>query len=260
MKRFLLFTLLLGLSLTGYSQFGTAHDFTVTDIDGGEHHLYSILEDNKIVIVDVSATWCGPCWSNHQAHILEDVYKALGPGGDDILRVIFYEGDANTTSADLNGTGSNTYGNWVEGTTYPIVNESPLQLNLNVYAPQGFPTVNIIRPSDQEIVEDAWNWDAQAIIDRVRELAEAEGISGVKDYLSDKVSLRPNPVVSEMTISTDLDVSQAKVINVMGQQVKAFGIDAGETEINLNDLDQGVYFLHLFLDGDIQAVKKFSKL
>ena len=41
--------------------------------------------------------------------------------------------------------------------TYPIVNESPLSLDMNIWAPLGFPTVNVIRPSDYEIVLDTYN-------------------------------------------------------------------------------------------------------
>ena len=40
--------------------------------------------------------------------------------------------------------------------TYPIVNE-PLSLDMNIWAPLGFPTVNVIRPSDYEIVLDTYN-------------------------------------------------------------------------------------------------------
>ena len=36
-----------------------APDFTVTDIMGNTHNLYSYLNANKHVILDFSATWCG---------------------------------------------------------------------------------------------------------------------------------------------------------------------------------------------------------
>ncbi len=35
----------------------TAKDFTINDVDGNEHHLYSYLEDGKWVLLDFWATW-----------------------------------------------------------------------------------------------------------------------------------------------------------------------------------------------------------
>ena len=39
-------------------------DFTVTDQFGEVHNLYNYLDEGYTVILDVSATWCGPCWSS----------------------------------------------------------------------------------------------------------------------------------------------------------------------------------------------------
>lgn len=49
----------------------TAPDFNVTDINGNSHNLYEILDAGYIAIIDVSATWCGPCWTLHQSHTLQ---------------------------------------------------------------------------------------------------------------------------------------------------------------------------------------------
>jgi len=49
-----------------HAQFGTAPDFTVTDINGNTHSLYAdILDQGKIAVVQVAATWCLPCWNLH---------------------------------------------------------------------------------------------------------------------------------------------------------------------------------------------------
>ncbi len=136
----------------------TAPDFNVTDIDGNTIRLYAdILDQGLVAVVDVSATWCGPCWSLHQSHALEELHQAYGPNGTNQLRVIFYEGDATTTSEDLAGTGSNTLGNWMEGITYPIVDEAVLSLDLNIWAPEGFPTVSVIHPDTKEILADTYD-------------------------------------------------------------------------------------------------------
>ena len=78
--------------LFAVAQFGTAPDFNVTDIDGNQHQLYAdILDQGLIAVIDVSATWCGPCWSLYTSNALEELHEAYGPDGTNQLRVIFYE-------------------------------------------------------------------------------------------------------------------------------------------------------------------------
>ena len=58
-----------------------APNFTVTDINGNSHTLYDYLDNGYTVIMDMSATWCPPCWSYHTAGTLEDVWMNHGPAG-----------------------------------------------------------------------------------------------------------------------------------------------------------------------------------
>lgn len=99
-------------------------NFTATDINGEEYELYDLLAQGYKVVIDVSATWCGPCWSYHLTGALENLHETYGPEGTQEVFVLFVEGDDSTTLEDLYGTGSSTTGNWVENTPYPILDDA----------------------------------------------------------------------------------------------------------------------------------------
>lgn len=141
MKKKVLTTAFLAMfSLAGKAQ---APDFTATDINGNSWHLYELLGQGKTVILDFSATWCNPCWDYHHEEVLSHLYQTFGPDGSDQLMVFLVESDPSTTMADLNGTGSNTQGDWITGTPYPILDQTGVE---DLYPVPGFPTLYTICP------------------------------------------------------------------------------------------------------------------
>lgn len=128
----------------------TAIDFTITDIDGTTHNLYSYLNEGKTVYLDFFAAHCPICWNYHNQQSLKTLYNEHGPNGStsqDIM-VIAIEYDAGNGNEELEGTSGNTTGNWVSGTPYPICNPEGIERSqiLNNYAVNYYPMIYGICP------------------------------------------------------------------------------------------------------------------
>ena len=157
----ILFSLTVALGLFGSTNAqlpaGTyCPDFSGTDINGNSHNLYTYLDAGYTVVVDVSATWCGPCWTYHQSGALEDLWLNHGPAGgtgvsasttDDVV-ILWIEGDNNTNLDCLNGitatcSGNGTQGDWVTGTDFPIIDDASIASTLGIGY---YPTIYTIYP------------------------------------------------------------------------------------------------------------------
>jgi hypothetical protein len=146
-----LFTcLLLALALRLSAQLpdgSLAPDFIAQDIYGQTHHLYDVLNSGKIVVIEISATWCAPCWVYHTSGYLQDLYDAHGPNGDDRLRVFWIEGDPNTNVNCIfgpSGCNGGSAGNYAAGTTYPILDNASIA---NAYQITYYPSLFVICPN-----------------------------------------------------------------------------------------------------------------
>ena len=112
-----------------------APDFTLTDMDGTEHHLYSYLDQGKTVIMDMFATWCGPCIASIPS--VETIWEEHGPAGDNTIVVLTLESDANTSNEAATAAEHNM--------TAPLFDNGHTITNLG-YQSGYFPTYFVVCP------------------------------------------------------------------------------------------------------------------
>jgi uncharacterized protein (DUF2141 family) len=167
------FSLLFSLTglISSYGQLpngSIAPDFTVTDLNGNQINLYSLLNAGKTVYIDIFAAWCHICWDYKNTGALETIWQTYGPSGTNEAYVIAIEGDANTNLACLygpNGCNGSTQGNWTTGINHPIVNDASIA---GLYDISYYPTIFMICPSSKTVWETGqlsatglWNKRAQ---------------------------------------------------------------------------------------------------
>ena len=236
----LLFIVLLTLNFSANAQLADgsiAPDFTLTDRDGNEHHLYQYLNEGKVVFIKFFACHCPSCWNYHNTGKLEQLHQTYGPDGTDQIIVLMLEHDQYNPDA-FSGNGGYTQGDWEAGNTIPMVdvegNDRTVfdDYNLNYY-----PMIMKVC-SDKTVELMSTGYTVQELFD------EADDCAGTLDIDVDKV---------DGTVSLDLinqqialrgfdEVVNIVVYNISGQKVlsQAKNVD---NVIDVSLLNDGLYII-----------------
>jgi thiol-disulfide isomerase/thioredoxin len=159
-----------------------APDFAAYDVGGNLQHLYSVLDSGKIVVMEVSATWCPPCWAYHQSGELQEFFLEHGPGGDNRARVLWVEGDEATNIEcilGLPGCSVSSPGNYSSGVTYPLLDNSAIGDTFRVAY---YPTLYVICPNKKLYETDARPADALWDLARTCPVAYGQSNAGIYEF------------------------------------------------------------------------------
>lgn len=215
-----------------------APDFTLTDINGNSHNLYTYLNQGKTVFIDFFACHCPSCWAYHNQFELENLNAAHGPSGtqsQDVI-VLAIEYDPNNGTNEFLGISGNTQGNWVSGTTYPFINpEGANRSVLTDYAVNYYPLIYGICPDKLTV-----NVGTQTAMQHYAFASACAGTGIGANSNSNDILIYSNN--STLVIKSGLpgvkielfDVSGKLVLNDVTENVKEF--------IPIEHLSHGIYY------------------
>lgn len=226
-----------GTKLTG--------NIKTTDIKGNEVDVFAELDAGRSVVLDIFATWCGPCWSFHNAGVLKGLNTKYGPDGTNQIRIIAIEGDSRTPLNHLfqqvAGTSQvpSSLGDWTAGVTYSIVNSHSFNTLLKISA---FPTLYVIRPDRTvlDIFEYSRSipvWEKALLGSSAKDVIFTEGIDD-KTFCYES---KPAPKILNMGTSSvskiELEVakngvSESVVINKTVGVFQQADLDVNEAKVN----------------------------
>ncbi len=155
---FLLFLFSISVSFAQTS-LTEAVDFTVTDVEGHEHHLFDYLDNGKYVLIDFFFTTCGPC--QQTAPKVSEAYEYFGCNSADLIVLGIDNGDSDAQVIAFDES---------YGSTYPSVSgiEGGGTAVCSAYGISLYPCVILIAPDRQIVNQDIWPIpSAQTIIDVV---------------------------------------------------------------------------------------------
>ena len=79
---------------------------------------------------------------------------------------------------------------------------------------------------------------------------------GVNENVGQTVSLYPNPAREQVSFNLESD-AQVSVFDVMGRKVSEMNVAAGSAQLNVSQLENGVYFVNVRYANGTTAVSKF---
>jgi len=198
------------VSLNAQTSLTTAVDFTVTDVHGETHNLFSILDEGKHVIVDFFYTTCGPCQAS--VPTMNQAYTDYGCNTGEIFFLSIDNGDTDAQVLQY----ENQFGG-----LFPSVSGIDGGGNLVVsnYGIGAYPTVILIAP-DRSILEQD--------IFPVSNITTALPNAGLNIAVCDTGS---TTTITKIVI--EKEIKENRIFDVLGRQ----------RNVPFSDLPKGVYII-----------------
>ena len=80
----------------------------------------------------------------------------------------------------------------------------------------------------------------------------------VKENTATSIGLYPNPAREQVSFTLEND-AQVSIFDITGRKVSETNVTAGQAQLNVSELENGVYFVNFRFANGTKAVSKFVK-
>lgn len=177
-----------------FAQPSAATDFTLSDCEGTEHHLFSQLDSNHVVAMEF-VMGCLPCVQGRKALTrIEQTFSASHPGKFQVYTFGF-SGDVDCSSIQSWMTQNNFTGACFGGNDYIVADYG---------ATGGMPTIVVVGGTDHKVLywkKGFSNKDTTAIIAAISQGLTSQSSVATSSATAELTSVYPNPSASTATVS-----------------------------------------------------------
>ena len=210
-------------------------DFTGTDLDGNEIHLYDILDSGQAVLINFFLT--GDPYSMDPMPFITESYTLFGCNGNDV----FFMGISSNGGNESCQAWAETY-----GVKYPIISRDGGGNTIAQSIPVAlYPTVMIINPDHTIAYRDLYPLEnTQTIIDALEGEGYEQSPCDTQSVDENRLSLTlfPNPANESVTLKGK-KLGTVSVYNTLGQKMEEFATEGVELTISTHRYENGVYFI-----------------
>lgn len=235
--------LALAFTMNAQTTLTNAVDFTVTDLSGTSHNLFSLLNSGKHVCIDFFFTTCGPC--QQTVPYFEQTFTNYGCNTGDIF---FISIDVGNTDAECLAY-VNTY---MGGpSALPVVSglDGSGDAVISAYGIGAFPTYILIAPNHSIIEQDMWpissaaNFTTFFSAHQLTQMSCAASITETVDL--NNTRLFPNPASDVLNVAADFKIISYTIYDNAGRLVRQTTLEQPAVQISVDvaEFASGLYYI-----------------
>lgn len=238
--------------IQGYSVGQTITDFTVTDINGNQHNLYSYTAAGKWVLLDFFFDTCPPCQST--TPIFNELHEKYGCNAGDIICISMNNGTDNDSEvAAFESSFGGAYSH-----APAVSNDGGAGTVDTDFNPAAYPTYCLIGADNTLKNADIWPINSTADFENAFAAANFSpavmscSVSTDDIELISDLSIYPNPAATSATLAFNAIASgdiQLMVYSLVGSLVSTTTLDASvgsnTTSIDVSGLENGQYIIQI---------------